>query len=1581
MSSDIFDIVAAENDPLTVFSLQDEATQDRIRDSLRLSATLDVPPSQVYADYDIYKEEVNRRNLSPIEKVWPNFKAGVGDVITATGTVLKLMGEEDAGGDLIEYGNRLSMSYIPMAEEREFSWFNMLNTDYLATHLTRSVPFTLSLIPLGLVGFYGGEAVATRLALGAFGRTVLRGIGATALSRPIESAFEAAQTYQDALTKGMSDDEARQAAEFTFKANLALAATDVSEIATAFMPIKLPAKVAGNVLLKRAAAALPVKLLGVAGMEAGEEAIQEAIQRKALGEDIKLDPQMTEAMALGAVFGLGLGGAGSVYTVLTGRVKKQMSQQQRDALEDRVDELQADGMDEQQATIKALDEFTETEEGQQLVETVMQDIVDTVEGKKEPAEIEEPTVAEITKEQPVEERATAKEPWQMTRPEFEKQPTYYHGTTNTALTIDKVNPRKAIETEGAVFFTTNEDIASQFTLPREYGEIIYEYPTGEFDEFGAEIYQEITPGPILETKLWLKKPLIIEGDKAQEIINDTVLQGQIIKKAQKEGYDSVILKDVSEFADPIAKGDVVAVLDQKSIIYDHRQLIKQALAEGKPVPEEVLKDYPDLAEKYGKQAELPIKPEQKEPWQMTRPEETFKQELETVRKLAETEPAFQPFPHGLGGGFKNIEIAKAIEKAQKNKKLNEREKRIYLAALETANEKLTEQIANTPDIDIEDYIDNALTRMMQEHYSKADQEKFIVSQIKKAVEKAGGGKQIITDEAVLLRMRLRAEARGAKLAEAETRKLMQKQHKLHMKMLKAARIEVAKFIRENLPQSKRGRFLSAVANEMNLVKQKSIIETVNKIAETVTKNKIIKEIKRLAHPPKTVELGYRKRIKALLEDVSLDKFTQKTIDKATELKKFIEANPNINIPDYHLKKLAAVTKKPLTGLTTQELLTLKEELVRLTALGKLKAKLLKYAGEAKIQRERAKLLASTKNIDPKVPTGTDDISRQRKLFKESALWYYLQTLTPLRVADMFDGFKNFTGEHARWMKDIANRETSALYTAKTDEVSAYSEMLKSGVKSVSEDRQIAMAINIYHQMGAYDQVKTLLEKHGMKEIPEITVKEQEIINIMRRYLNANVEDIAALAEERRNEPFVKVENYFPLKYENDPHNVEIDNLVKQTRRFNKHSVKQDFVYERVKGVKLIPRTDIFSVFSEALNEQQYFLKVQPMLDDIKTIVQSKEFLEKAGDFVTRWWLKQIDIMARRGWSAQGKANPALRQIRINLSRAVLGYKLSSVLMQPFAIFDAMAYMQAKYGTGAAMKILGEFTKAWVNPRLAEQYANVTPVLAVRETGEPVMAELEAAADRLGSPKGIVNVYLRNSMRLLQKADLITAAGVRKGILKVLEERGIPNAETEADIITNLVSASAEVAYRPQILAEGDFAKLWFAFQNFFLNRWGIIAHDIIGSAVKGEMQSKLTSAFALAVFVTGGMLEDWAREKLFEFTTGKEIPDRNPLLEGFMSIPSNIPYFGQFFYAMMTGLEADPPAVRVLGNIFKGGRKLIAGKKPETKGKGALNILESTAILFPGIPGTAQFADFIEGTIFRPVKKSDSNVKFKKVEI
>jgi len=56
----------------------------------------------------------------------------------------------------------------------------------------------------------------------------------------------------------------------------------------------------------------------------------------------------------------------------------------------------------------------------------------------------------------------------------------------------------------------------------------------------------------------------------------------------------------------------------------HKKAVEEALKEGKPVPPEVLRDYPDLAEKYGKAVEEREKTtremKEKEPWKMTKRE-------------------------------------------------------------------------------------------------------------------------------------------------------------------------------------------------------------------------------------------------------------------------------------------------------------------------------------------------------------------------------------------------------------------------------------------------------------------------------------------------------------------------------------------------------------------------------------------------------------------------------------------------------------------------------------------------------------------------------------------------------------------------------------------------------------------------------------------------------------------------------------------------------------------------------------------------------------------------------------------------
>ena len=142
----------------------------------------------------------------------------------------------------------------------------------------------------------------------------------------------------------------------------------------------------------------------------------------------------------------------------------------------------------------------------------------------------------------------------------------FHGTRDADLTADQLDPGSGFETRDVIFFTSNENIASQFTFEREFGELVTERPTGEVDEYEGEIYEDIEPGPILSAYLSIKNPLVLEEDEAQEAINDTALQGRLVKQAKERGYDGIIFRDVVEFADPSERGDVYGVFDKSQIV-------------------------------------------------------------------------------------------------------------------------------------------------------------------------------------------------------------------------------------------------------------------------------------------------------------------------------------------------------------------------------------------------------------------------------------------------------------------------------------------------------------------------------------------------------------------------------------------------------------------------------------------------------------------------------------------------------------------------------------------------------------------------------------------------------------------------------------------------------------------------------------------------------------------------------------------------------------------------------------------------------------------------------------------------------
>ncbi|MGB9886892.1 MAG: strawberry notch-like NTP hydrolase domain-containing protein [Moorellales bacterium] len=393
-------------------------------------------------------EEVVRGTITPKAKeqtlpakLGASLRAGFGDVLSLTGSVAEMVKQESAAEKLRRAAEKVRTGFE--AEPVEFDWKAFFDPDWYAVNVARSVPLTLALIPAMYLGWRTGGAVGARLGLGPFGRAILSSVVGAAASRPLEAAFEAAGTYEDYLAQNPGDIEgAERAAKQTFIKNLPLGALDLAELATAFAPVQIkPLSRISETLLRAAEPNLgrvlraSARALGAAPQEAIEEGIQEAIQRHSLGQPVTLDSKMMEAMAIGGLFGAGMGGVGSIVEHIQRKTLEKLSPELRDEIITKAQD-NAQTLPPEQAIEQALDDVMASDEKKKAevesaVEKTIDDLDKTIKRatasrtkKAKTARVEAakteaaPTVAPV-------EPATAppvvqptREPWQMTLEEF-----------------------------------------------------------------------------------------------------------------------------------------------------------------------------------------------------------------------------------------------------------------------------------------------------------------------------------------------------------------------------------------------------------------------------------------------------------------------------------------------------------------------------------------------------------------------------------------------------------------------------------------------------------------------------------------------------------------------------------------------------------------------------------------------------------------------------------------------------------------------------------------------------------------------------------------------------------------------------------------------------------------------------------------------------------------------------------------------------------------------------------------------------------------------------------------------------------
>jgi hypothetical protein len=373
-----------------------------VKDSLSLAAAYDISPKAAYSSRDKFKENLGETSLW--DKAAGSIKAGMGDVYAGMGGVMELAGFEGESADVYKnYGERLRLAYIPPTDTSDFTYRKVIDPEWWATSVTRSIPFTLSLIPTAIVGAYAGGGGAGGGGFGAFGTTIMASLGGAAMSRPLESAFEAASAKEEALAKGMSEAEAEKAAAEVFKGNMMLVGLDAAQFATAFTPLRYGAGLKSSIMKRMAAGT--GKLSAVAVSEAGEERYQEYLQLQALEEEgnfFDLDnPRLNEASTIGGIFGLGMGGAGSVWSSLTKEVEKEMPEEVRAVFDNAKSEAISEGLEEDVSNLRAFDAIAETPEGKEHIESVIDDLKERSEGSLDVAA----PVEEIVEPIPTEEEA------------------------------------------------------------------------------------------------------------------------------------------------------------------------------------------------------------------------------------------------------------------------------------------------------------------------------------------------------------------------------------------------------------------------------------------------------------------------------------------------------------------------------------------------------------------------------------------------------------------------------------------------------------------------------------------------------------------------------------------------------------------------------------------------------------------------------------------------------------------------------------------------------------------------------------------------------------------------------------------------------------------------------------------------------------------------------------------------------------------------------------------------------------------------------------------------------------------------
>ncbi len=715
-----------------------------------------------------------------------------------------------------------------------------------------------------------------------------------------------------------------------------------------------------------------------------------------------------------------------------------------------------------------------------------------------------------------------------------------------------------------------------------------------------------------------------------------------------------------------------------------------------------------------------------------------------------------------------------------------------------------------------------------------------------------------------------AAKKAAAQAQNRTRVAFRKGIAAAKSDIKAGQETIIAAIRDSkLAAADKAKFITSIKNVKSSddaqKKLPEITRRIDNMVEKQTRRDSIASIKKSvkeANSSGAISIGFTNQINEIMSAINLKGVSKKKADAAVATLQAAKNNPDIILPDSVFDSLEQIAKKNVSNITTQELVELSDKLDSLVSQGKLKFKLAEKKRQNQIEKDKAALTAATESISyPEGKRVSLLDSSNRSLVKRRFYDRYNKSrdwAKRVRIAknpmdvlfDMLDGGKKYAGANSKIFKHRIDRSFQKYLQRKeaaTREVKNLSDKLKLNTSQLNR-------IGVWAAM-QQDGGREKLDAAGYTaaELDNLTLTkdEMQMYQLMRAKLDEQLPAIRKVMSTVYNKNVNEVKEYFPFLTDFEKmDSLEIqDMLGDDVPQLDQSSPKKSFTLSRTGGKQAI-RVDAMNVFLSHIDNSSYLIDMASDLNVLSAVAKSESYIKSAGDLGSELVTDWLDLVARKG-RAEGRSR-TLDTFRSNVGAAILGFRISTVIVQPTALLDSAAHIGADYVRRGTQTIAG-------SKDARKFFMDNLPELRERIGDDPNYLDYGGSA--------VVKKAQRVGFWGLQRADLLTAASASAGAyIRSVESRGgkvdfanpDPIAIEEAQLFLRRGNSSPFQKDAPLLTSKGKFTgnpsidSAIFQFQSFMLNRWSTIAHDLPVALRDRDA----ASSFNKATYLTLAMLAE-----------------------------------------------------------------------------------------------------------------------------